>query len=96
MLDRDLEEVSQLVFVPAALLRCGAVAWRIHQPGDVAVHEPGPLGVTERGTQDLVHVQYGLGRKRSAVVPAAATEMRIEVFEMGDGEAAQWHSSDVR
>lgn len=62
------------VFVPAALLGRHSVARRVHQAGDVAVDEPGALGVAERGAQDLVHVQHGLRRQRTAIVAAVAAQ----------------------
>ena len=96
MFGDNVEELSELVFVPAALLRCGAVTGRVHQAGDVAVHEPGSFGVAERGAKDLMHVQHGLRCERAAVMAATATQVAVEVLEMGDGEAAEWHSTDVR
>ena len=96
MTRRGVEEPAELVFVPATLLRGGAVTRRVHQPGDVAVHETGALRVAERGAQDLMHVHHGFGCERTAVVASAAAEVGVEVFEVGDRQAAQRHATDVR
>lgn len=36
------------------------------------------------------------GCERAAVVAATAPKVGVEVFEVGDGETAEWHSTDVR
>ena len=56
-----MQELLELVFVPAALFGCDAVAGWVHEAGDVARDEPGAFGVAERSAKDLVHVQHGLG-----------------------------------
>ena len=64
--------------------------------GRRCAHETGALRVAERGAQDLMHVHHGFGCERTAVVVSAAAEVGVEVFDVGDRQAAQRHATDVR